>query len=267
MGAAQVIRFMPDLISQMVANHFMLKLLLTPVIIGLATLVSRRWGEGIGGLMIALPLTSAPVSYIFAVEQGQPFAASAALSAMLGLVPVVTFCVSYILLARRLRWYLAAAIGMGAYLVAVLGISLLPPGLGLVILLVPATLAAGLFLLGKPKAGAGQILSPWWDLPLRMIIATTILFLITTAANLLGPKWSGLLSPFPVFTFVMVFFYQSQGGSAAAGRFIRGVVRGLFGYLAFFLVISQLVTQGSLALVYGLAAVAALGVNGLSLLR
>jgi len=102
---------------------------------------------------------------------------------------------------------------------------------------------------------------------LRMIIATTILFLITTAANLLGPKWSGLLSPFPVFTFVMVFFYQSQGGSAAAGRFIRGVVRGLFGYLAFFLVISQLVTQGSLALVYGLAAVAALGVNGLSLLR
>ena len=256
---------MPEFLSQMLANHFLVKLLLTPVIIILATVVSRRWGEGVGGLMIGLPLTSAPVSYFFAVEQGHPFAAGAALSAMLGLVPVVTFCVSYILAARRLRWYLAAAVGIGAYLVAVWCVSLLSPGLGLVVLLVPAALVAGLLILGKPRAGAGQIRSPWWDLPLRMLIATTILIAITTAASLLGPKWSGLLSPFPVFTFVMVAFAHSQGGSAAAGRFIRGVVRGLFGYLAFFLVVSQLVTQGSLAVAYGLAAIVALGVNGLSL--
>jgi hypothetical protein len=146
---------MPEFLSQMLANHFLVKLLLTPLIIILATVVSRRWGEGVGGLMIGLPL--------------------------------------------------------------------------------------------------------------RMLIATTILIAITTAASLLGPKWSGLLSPFPVFTFVMVAFAHSQGGSAAAGRFIRGVVRGLFGYLAFFLVVSQLVTQGNLAVAYGLAAVVALGVNGLSL--
>jgi hypothetical protein len=257
---------MPAFFSQMLANHFLVKLLLTPVIIILATLVSRRWGEGIGGLMIGLPLTSAPVSYFFAVEQGRLFAAGAALSAILGLVPVTAFCVCYGLAAPRLRWGLAAAVGIAAYLLAVGSVSLLKPGLGLVIVVVPVALLTGLFILGKPKAMVEPIRSPWWDLPLRIVIATTILIGITTAASLLGPKWSGLLSPFPVFTFVMVFFLHRQGGAAPAGRFVRGVVRGLFGYLAFFLVISLLLTRDSLPLAYGLAALAALGVNGLSLL-
>jgi hypothetical protein len=123
-----------------------------------------------------------------------------------------------------------------------------------------------LLMLEKPKAVIEPVRAPWWDLPLRIVIATAILVLITTAASLLGPKWSGLLSPFPVFTFVMVVFYAHQGGAAPAGRFVRGVVRGLFGYLAFFLVISLLLARGSLLLTYGLAAMAALGVNGLSLL-
>jgi hypothetical protein len=257
---------MPSFFSQMLANHFLVKLLLTPAIIILATLVARRWGEGVGGLMIGLPLTSGPVSYFFAVEQGKLFAAGAALGAMLGLVPVVAFCLSYALAVRRLRGGLAAAAGIAAYLLAVGSVSLLQPGIGLVILLVPAALLMGLLMLGKPKAVIEPVRAPWWDLPLRIVIATAILVLITTAASLLGPKWSGLLSPFPVFTFVMVVFYAHQGGAAPAGRFVRGVVRGLFGYLAFFLVISLLLARGSLLLTYGLAAMAALGVNGLSLL-
>jgi hypothetical protein len=107
--------------------------------------------------------------------------------------------------------------------------------------------------------------SPWWDLPLRSIIATTLLILITTSAGTLGPKWGGLLSPFPVFTFVMVTFSHSQGGPAAAWRLIRGVLTGLFGYVAFFVVVNLLVVQTNLAIVYALATITTLSVNGLSL--
>jgi hypothetical protein len=171
-----------------------------------------------------------------------------------------------VLAARRLPGVLAALLGIAAYLLAVGSVSLLQPGLGLVVVLVPAALLTGLLVLGKPEALSEPVHAPWWDLSVRIVIATAILILITTAASLLGSKWSGLLSPFPVFTFVMVFFLHRQGGSASAGRFVRGVVRGLFGYLAFFLVISQLLTHDSLPLAYGLATLAALGVNGLSLL-
>lgn len=258
---------MTHIITTLIASHFLLKLVLTPIIISIATLVSRRWGETVGGLLIGLPLTSAPVSFFFAIEQGRQFAEKAAFSAMLGLIPVATFCVCYALAARRLSWLGAAAAGIGAYLVAVLGVSRIEPGFISVVLLVPLALSAGMLILGRPDAETTRVVSPWWDIPLRMVLATTILILITTGASTLGPLWSGLLSPFPIFTFVMAFFSHSQGGFGAAGRLIRGVVRGLFGYLVFFLVTSLLITRTSLGLVYGAATLAALLVNGFSLLR
>lgn len=250
----------------MFANHFILKLLLTPLIIITATWVARRWGERIGGLMIGLPLTSAPVSVFFAIEQGNHFASNAARGSLLGLIPVAAFCVGYVRSARRLPWYLAAGLSSAIYLLTVWGMSFLSPSLGWLILTVVSGLSLALFLTGKQAAQVQTMASPWWDLPMRILIATTILVLITTAAGKLGSKWSGLLSPFPIFTFVMVTFAHSQGGAVAAGRLIRGVLTGLFAYLAFFIVVTLLIERTNEVAVYALAALAALGVNATSLL-
>ena len=247
-------------------NYLILKLVLAPIIIAAATLVARRWGEAIGGLMVGLPLTSGPVSIFFAVEQGQKFAANAALGAMLGLIPVAVFCTAYASVSKRLSWHLSAVVSIPLYLVSVWVMSLASPGLGSTSLLVPAALGAALLLVGKREAAGMPIAPPWWDLPLRMVVATTLLLLITSAAGMLGPKWSGLLSPFPVFTFVMATFSHSQGGSSATRRFMRGVLTGLFAYLAFFLVVALLIERTSPLLVYLLATAAALGVNGVSLI-
>ena len=251
----------------MFANHFLLKLILAPLIIAAATLVSRRWGERIGGLMIGLPLTSAPVSVFFAVEQGPQFAASAALGALLGMVPVAVFCLSYIQAARRLRWYFAALISVACYLLAVWTVSFIPFSLGEAAIAVPLVLGLALLAIGRSKAKEAPVSPPWWDLPARMTIAAVMLVLITTLASSLGSKWSGLLSPFPVFSFVMATFSQSQGGPGAAWRFMRGLLTGLFGYTAFFLVVGLLMERTNLVVVYGLATVAALAVNGILLAR
>jgi hypothetical protein len=250
----------------MLTTNFILKLILTPLIIIASTLVSRKWGERIGGLMIGLPLTSGPVSIFFAIEQGRNFAANAARGSILGLVPVAVFCASYVRSARKLPWYYAAAVSIGLYVAAVLAMSLLGMDLAPEVLLVASILGVGMLLLGKMDMSDRQVVSPWWDLPLRTLIATTMVVGITTGAGALGSKWGGLLSPFPVFTFVMATFSHSQGGPAAAWRLIRGVLSGLFGYVAFFIVVNLLVEQASLPVVYGLATLAALGTNGLSLL-
>jgi hypothetical protein len=100
-----------------------------------------------------------------------------------------------------------------------------------------------------------------------MIIAASLLVVITTLAGTLGSKWSGLLSPFPVFSFVMATFSHRQGGTGAAWRFMRGLLTGLFGYTAFFMVVGLLIERTNLVLVYSLATFAALVVNGLSLAR
>jgi hypothetical protein len=251
----------------MFENHFLLKLILAPLIIAAATLVSRRWGERIGGLMIGLPLTSAPVSVFFAIEQGPRFASSAALGSLLGMVPVAVFCLSYVQAAQRLRWYFAALVSVACYLLAVWGVSYLPFSLGEAAIVVPVVLGLGLLAIGRPKGKEKPVSPPWWDLPARMVIAAAMLVLITTLAGSLGSKWSGLLSPFPVFSFVMATFSQSQGGPGAAWRFMRGLLTGLFGYTAFFLVVGLLMERANLVAVYTLATVAALAVNGVLLAR
>jgi len=244
---------------------FIIKLVMTPLIIGAVTLIVRRWGENIGGLIVGLPLTSGPVSFFFATEQGPHFAADAAIGAVLGLIPVAVFCTGYVRAARRFPWYLASSLSILMYLAAIIGMSLTTPGLGVTAILVPSVLGAALLILGKLEIGDRTVLPPWWDLPARMILATLLLLLITTGASALGPKWSGLLSPFPVFTFVMATFTHSQGGAAAVWRWNRGVLAGLFSYTAFFLVVALLVEGTNLWVVYALAAASALGVNAVSL--
>ena len=54
-----------------------LKLTLTPILILTASLASRRWGQAIGGWLVALPLTTGPVTFFLALEQGNSFAARA----------------------------------------------------------------------------------------------------------------------------------------------------------------------------------------------
>jgi hypothetical protein len=243
-------------------NLFILKLILTPLIVVTVTLVARRWGESIGGLMIGLPLTSGPVSIFLVLEQGRHFAAGASNAAILGLIPVTALCVTYVLSSKRFPWYLSALSAIILYSIIVSGISILPIGLGLTTIFVPMVLFAGVLILGKRVVGSTTIAPPWWDLPTRMVLATSLLLLITAGANRLGSKWSGLLSPFPIFTFVMAIFSHRQGGSAAAQRLIQGVILGLFSYVAFFLVIRSFVEKGNLLVVYATATLVALLVNG-----
>lgn len=249
----------------MLPQHFILKLILTPLIVAFATQAARRWGDSIGGWVIGLPLTSGPVSVFFALEQGKDFAAHAAQGAILGVVAVSVFCTAFFLGARGHRWWQGALIAVACYLPAVWLISQLQLPLGWTEVLTLVALCAALLLMGKPGIVEGAVIQPAWDLPLRILTATVILVAITALAGTLGPLWSGLLSPFPIFTFVLAIFANAQSGAASAQRVVRGVTTGLFGYTAFFLVVGLLVTRLNLVAVYSLAILVALSVNASSL--
>src|SRR5437870_13241203 len=51
-------------------NTLLLKLIVTPVLIGAASLAGRRWGETLSGWFIWLPLTSGPGLLVFGVRAG-----------------------------------------------------------------------------------------------------------------------------------------------------------------------------------------------------
>src|SRR5260370_28311921 len=69
-----------------------LNLVATPLLIGMASLAGRRWGETISGWFIGLPLTSGPVCFFLAVEQGRSFAAAAARGCLAGAAAEAGVC-------------------------------------------------------------------------------------------------------------------------------------------------------------------------------
>ncbi|MHB8400305.1 MAG: hypothetical protein ACYDCI_15435, partial [Candidatus Limnocylindrales bacterium] len=52
-----------------------------------------------------------------------------------------------------------------------------------------------------------------------------------------GPHWSGVVATFPVYLSVLAVFTHRHAGAAAADDVLRGLLGGLYGTAAFFVVV------------------------------
>ena len=247
------------------SSLLLLKLIVVPLAIAATTKAARRWGVVIGGLLIGMPLTSGPVSIFFALEQGRAFAASAARSTLLGIVAVAVFCAGYAVSARGNAWQRSAIISILFYCLTVSALSFTAFGLWTSAAVVGVALLAALLLIGRPAGRRVTLPAPWWDIPLRITAATTLLILITGSAGVLGPQLGGLLTPFPIFTFVMAIFTHAQAGPLPVRRMLHGVMIGLFSFCSFFVIVNLLVERIDLWAVYTLAAATSISVNSFSM--
>ncbi len=240
---------------------WVLKLVITPLLIATATLITRRWGPVVGGWIVGLPLTSGPVSVFLALEQGRAFAGSAARSALWGTVAIAVFSLGYAHAARKKNWPSATAVALGLYFAAIAVFSRVRLSLGATTALVIVFVAACLLAVGRTRVEMSAHTPPKWDLPFRMVAATVMVLVITGVSAILGPVLSGLFASFPVFTCVMSAFSHSLYGSTAVRAFSRGIIGGCFAAGAFFLVIALTVEDMPLVVVYSSAVLVAGGVN------
>jgi hypothetical protein len=234
------------------------KLLITPVMIAAATLAGRRWGSAASGLMIGLPLTSGPISFILAYQHGAGFAAQAAAGGIAGQISICCFCLTYVLATRKFDWPLCVGLAIGAFLVSTCALNswgvlrFFPAFFALL-----GTIALVLALIPQRRIDAAAAQPPRWDLPARMLAATSFVVVLTTLSDALGPQLSGLFSPFPIFGIVFAAFTHAQQGAAVAANLLRAMVVSSLGYASFFLVVGTLLTRVGIGWTYLLAAFAA----------
>jgi uncharacterized membrane protein len=98
-----------------------------------------------------------------------------------------------------------------------------------------------------------------------MIASTTVVLILTGAATFLGPRLSGLLTPFPVMSSVLAVFTHRFQGTPAATRLLRGLLIGLFTFATFFLVIALMIDHWGVILAFITATAAALFIHASSL--
>ncbi len=244
-----------------------LKLILAPIIIGSASLAGRKWGPAVSGWIVGMPLTSGPVIFFVALSHETAFAANAALGVLSGGLSLVAYALTYSWLATRFRW--PVAIG-GSLLVFAISTALLKnftfpllPIFGLVCVV----LLIGLRLMPKDVVEKESENKPGvWDIPIRIFIGTSFILLLTGIAPFIGPRLTGLLTTIPLYITILTIFAHRHQGPAAAAHVLRGLLYGMFAFTGFFITLSLLIERVSLAATFGAAILAALVIQGSSLL-
>ena len=237
-----------------------LKLLLTPILIGVPSLAGRRWGSAVAGWLIALPLTTGPTALYLSLDHGVAFGRSAIIASMAGNLAIGAFCFAYAHTCRRLPWY--GAIGAGAVGFVAVSVASQPLLAGAFLGIEPATAASaatgasgdvavltlgsallvGAFVwagvaaavLLMPPGGPRRVHStpPKWDIPFRIVLGTAVILIITAIAPLVGPTADGLIASFPIFSTILAVFTQLREGVGQSIRLLRGLEVGLFGTAA-----------------------------------
>jgi len=243
-----------------------LKLTLTPLLIGAASLAGRRWGAEVGGWLVGIPFTSGPIAFFLAVGPGVHFAADASVGILAGAISQAAFALAYSWMALRFGWAWCVAAATAAFAVATAVLDVARGDAAVMLVLAVSALVLALAAMPRQQTKPSvHVQLPWWDIPARMLVATVFVLALTSAAPALGARLSGLLSPFPVYGAVLCVFAHRLQGVAAGIAVMRGLLLGLFSFAAFFAVLAFWLEPGGVATAFAIAIVVALAIQAGSL--
>jgi hypothetical protein len=245
----------------------LLKLTLTPLLVGGASLAARRWGPAIGGWIVSLPLTSGPVLLFLALERGPQFATDASVGTLLGLAAIVAFSLAFAAASGRGP---LAAIGAASVAYACAGLVLQLGAewpFALLVGLVSAAILLAVRSLPRSTGARVAVRHPAWDLPARVVVGTGLVIGLTTVAPLLGPIASGILTTFPVYVTVLSAFAFHHEGRESAIDVLRGLLTGLVGTVAFYVGVHTLVVPAGIGPAFLVAVLGTMAVQVVALPR
>lgn len=237
----------------------LVRLLLAPSFVVGASLVARRHGPVLGGLLGGLPVVAGPILLAYALQHGPRFAAEAAAGTLLGLVALIGFVLAYGRLSRTLSWFSSMLLGWLVFILATAAFSLVTVSDSAALLLSGLALAAALRLLPRAREDTDAFVAPpRWDLPLRAGCAGALVVALTAISGRLGAHLSGLLAPFPIIATVLATFTHAQRGAQETLRVLQGLLTGFAGFALFCLALAVALRSMGIGVAFALASAVAL---------
>lgn len=231
----------------------LLKLTVTPLLVGGMSLAVRYWGPALAGIVMGLPWMTGPIVFLIGLERGPGWVATTAIGVQLGVVALTGYVVAYATLARRNGWVASVAVGTAAFAVsgwALGGLDLTAPA---ATALAALSLLIGYRAIPQPRDARPPGRLPWWDIPARMLATSVLVLVINLSSDLLGPTLSGIVATFPVIMTVIGTFTHAQWGGGATIVLFRAILLSLLSFVLFFLVVAETVGEIGLVQSYGLA--------------
>jgi hypothetical protein len=242
-------------------SSLLLKISLAPALVATASLAGRRFGPRVGGWLIGFPVVAGPVLWFYAREQGAAFAAGAAAGTVLGTLSLCCFLATYAWSATRLGWPSSALSGWLAFAAATLVLQQVPALRGSPLGLRLGAAFIALFVTGRtlPRLPLGPAVPrPRYDLAMRLVATAALVLALTGVARVLGPSLSGLVTPFPVATTILVVFAHREAGAGGVAAVLGGFIPSLYSFACFCASLSYGLGRWPLALAFAAALVVSL---------
>lgn len=230
----------------------LLKLTVTPAVIAAATLAARRFGPAVGGWLVGLPLTCGPVVVFVALERSAGFAAHVSAGAVAGVTAEVAFVLGYVAVASRGGgWFPSLAVASAAFVAVAAAVEAAHAPLPVLVASAVASLLLALRVVPPVRRTAWP--QTRWELPLRIVLATSLVLAVTGFAAVLGPGVSGIATTYPLITTTLAVFVHRAAGAHAAVAVYRGLLLGMFALAAFAATLVLVLTRLPLSVAFGLA--------------
>jgi hypothetical protein len=241
-----------------VSGEALLRLLMVPAVVWVASLAARRWGHAVSGDLGGLPFIGGPITIYHALDHGAEFAARSAMFTLVAIVGQAAHLLAFAHSARRGRWWLSLAAGWAAFVAASIAASMLPMSPLVALALALAGLALAWRYLPRAEGAQPPPLIPAAELWLRLAAAFTLAAFIVGTADAFGPVVSGILLSLPITGSIIPPFTLALYGPQALARLMRGFVIGLTGFTAFFFVVSATLPTWGIAASFVTAVTSAL---------
>ncbi|MBL7663259.1 hypothetical protein JNK13_10970 [bacterium] len=209
------------------------KIILVPAMIALVSFAGRLWGHYIGGFLVGLPLIVGPILIFLAIDHGNEFAATSAKGALAGVISIGFFCFLYAITSQRFGIFSSLCAGLLGFAASTSLFSFLDLPLFITFLLVILLLCIFLFAFPQSDKIVKKPQTSFLEILIRMIAAATLVLLITYSSDILGPRLSGLLAPFPIAGTILSGFTHYSSGDEAARQLLNAFIKGLFGMAVF----------------------------------
>lgn len=199
--------------------QLVLKMVASAAVVVVATVTAEKAGAFWAALIASLPVAAGPIYVVLALEHDAVFLAESAIGSMAATAATAVYMLCLALLCPRLPVGLAIPFGLMGWLAVAAAIRLLVWDIVSAVALTAGAMIVCMAVTvderhwSAPKAGARQ----WYDIPLRALLVSVLVALVTSLSHALGAEATGYAAVFPIaMTSLALILHLRQGGHSVA---------------------------------------------------
>ncbi len=236
----------------MFESLILIKIIVSIAIVFGLSIVAEKASPKVAGILAGYPLGTAIVLFFIGLENGEVFAANSAVYALSGLSATLCFVFIYYKTSNvfssqhiQTRWhhvFIPSLLATLSFLVIAALLSQFHMSLfeSLLIMVVAIIFFSFQFKKIDNTQIVQKIKLTYNVILFRAGMAALIVLFITSIAALLGPKWSGILSAFPIALFPLILVIHLSYGKQYVHTIIKNFPHGLGALIVYTIAVSYL---------------------------